>query len=322
MHAKKKLSSALVLLGCFSLLSCSSDTNNSDAASTIDSGVDAGAPDTTAPLNKRFGGSRPVNLAVPKNYDGKKALPLVFVLHGYSANGFVQTRLLGFHTLVEKQEILLAAPEGTINAKHKQFWNATDACCDFFDTKVDDVAYLAGLIKEISDVYNVDKKRVYLIGHSNGGFMAYRMACDRADLIAGIISLAGASFASSSKCKPSEPVSVLQIHGDKDDSVLFGGGSVKSPDAPATSKTYPGALESTSNWASYNGCKTTTKKEATTLDLDSSVAGAESEVLRFEGCPSGIDVELWTIVGGSHLPLPTPTFTNRAWDFFAKHPKL
>ena len=41
--------------------------------------------------------------------------------------------------------------------------------------------------------------------------MAYRMACESADLIAGIVSLAGATFLDPARCVPSQPVNILHI---------------------------------------------------------------------------------------------------------------
>ena len=99
-----------------------------------------------------------------------------------------------FRPLAEARGFLYCYPDGTIDRWGNRFWNATDACCDFGNTGVDDAGYLRGVIEEIARRFAVDRKRVYLIGHSNGGFMAYRMACQSADLIAGIASLAGTTF--------------------------------------------------------------------------------------------------------------------------------
>ena len=77
--------------------------------------------------------------------------------------------------------------------------------------------------------------------------MSYRMACDNADLVASIASLAGATFANPSACSPSEPVHVLQIHGTADDVIDYDG-SCFGPFC------YPGALQSILTWSNYNQC--------------------------------------------------------------------
>ena len=122
--------------------------------------------------------------------------------------------------LAEGRGFLYCYPDATIERLGYRFWNATDACCDFGFPDVDDAGYLRGLIEEIARRFAVDRKRIYLVGHLNGGFMAYRMACESADLIAGIASLAGHDIPRSGSCAPSQPVNVLHIHGTADDSLL------------------------------------------------------------------------------------------------------
>jgi polyhydroxybutyrate depolymerase len=254
-----------------------------------------------------FGGDRPVMIEVPQDYDARKSWPLLILLHGYSANGFVEEAYLQLAPLVEEQGVLLAAPDGTVNSQGDNFWNATDACCDLDSSGVDDVGYLSGLIDEISNSYNVDPKRVYLMGHSNGGFMAYRMACDRAEKIAAIAVLAGATWLDATRCAPARAVSVLHIHGDQDDMVLYGGTS-----------DYPGAMQSVADWASYDHCGSTLSP-ADAIDLDTALAGAETRVMHDDACPAGIGVELWTIVGGSHIPTFGPAFRQKTWAWLAAH---
>lgn len=284
-----------------------------DATPAADLGT---TPDTTTyPAKPRtsFGGKRPVNLDIPTSYDPTRAYPLVLVLHGYGASGWGQQRLLGYHDLVDKEGVLVAAPDGTVDSKGKPFWNATDVCCGATTNKPDDVAYLTALIKEIKAEVHVDPGRVFLIGHSNGGFMAFRMACDAADQVAAVISLAGATWKDASRCKPARPVSVVQIHGDKDDTVLYKGGVFSG------GATYPGAVETVEQWAKHNGCKATRKTDPAQLDLDTMVTGKETQFQRHEACPAGVGVELWTMIGTGHVPFPTPLFTAQTWKFFNDH---
>ena len=278
-------------------------------------GKDAATAVADMPTKVTFGGKRPVNLEVPDDYDHGKRYPLVLVLHGYSANGWVQERLFGYDKLVKKG-VLVAAPDGTTDKDGNQFWNATDACCDRYDTKVDDVAYLTGLIKEIKAEYNVDPGKVFLIGHSNGGFMSFRMACDAADQVAAIISLAGATWSAKDRCKPSRAVSVLALHGDKDTSVDIDGGTKQ---LLGQTVTYPGARGGLALWAGYDKCTGKLGPVVKKMDLDGATAGQETEVQRHGGCPAGVDVELWAMKGSGHLPMPTALFTSETWSWFLAH---
>ena len=50
---------------------------------------------------------------------------------------------------------------------------------------VDDSGYVRQIIMTIQGIYKIDPRRIYVTGHSNGGYMSHRMACDHSDLIAG-----------------------------------------------------------------------------------------------------------------------------------------
>ncbi len=152
-------------------------------------------------------------------------MPLVVLLHGLGSSGATMEEYFQLQPLAESKGFLLALPDGTKHADGARFWNATDACCGFGST-VDDVAYLGSVIDEVEGARNVDRSRVYVMGHSNGGFMSYRMACDVADRVAAIASVAGATWADPSKCTPSEPVSVLQVHGTADEGIRYDGGQM------------------------------------------------------------------------------------------------
>ncbi len=261
-----------------------------------------------------FGGDRPVELWVPESYDGSKEAPLLILLHGFTASGAVQNAYFGLTKHTNDKGILYAFPDGTVNPDGSRFWNAMDACCDFFDSGVDDSGYLRALIADISKHYEVDAKRIYFMGHSNGGFMSYRMACDHADIVAGIAGLAGAMYPDPAKqCDPSEPVHVLHIHGDEDDSVDYEGSNTAE-------KNYLGAKDSVAYWAEQAGCDSTPEEPAN-IDLDENIDGVETTVLRYDKGCSGGSAELWSIVGGSHLPAFNPEFTPRVLDHLLAHPK-
>src|SRR5262249_24604332 len=146
---------------------------------------------------------RPYETTVPSGYTGTSPVPFVLLLHGYGADADTQDTYFGLSQLAQQRGFILAKPNGLINYVNERFWNATDACCGYDGPPTDDVFYLTAVMDGVRLRYNIDPSRVFVVGHSNGGFMAHRMACDRADRIAGIVSLAGAQWFDLSKCQPS-----------------------------------------------------------------------------------------------------------------------
>lgn len=304
-HSLVSLSLLLALVGCDS------------ASSDSDAGADAGAPseDGSTPIADAGAGppstlgpaERPAQLVLPNDYDGVTAFPAVVLLHGYGANGGAQDLYFGLSRAARVEGFYVVIPDGTVDSGGRRFWNATPACCDFAGTGVDDVAYLTGLLDELEATVPVADGQVFFLGHSNGGFMSYRMGCERADRVAAFVSLAGSDFATDTECVPSQPVSVLQIHGDADETVAYDGGTLGGSDL------FPSAPDVVARWATRAGCDGTTV-DGDMLDLDGTLAGAETETLRYEsGCTAG--AELWTIRGGGHIPNLSREFapTVLAW---------
>jgi polyhydroxybutyrate depolymerase len=222
---------------------------------------------------------------------------------------------MGLADLSDLYGFIMVAPDGTPSRANNNplFWNASSACCNFDALELDDSTYLANLIDEIKSGYRIDPKRVYIIGHSNGAFMAHRMAHDHSAGIAAIASLAGADQ-TVERPTPSDPVHVLQIHGDADEAIAYNGGEINGV-------AYPSAKQSAERWAERNGCATT-GIDAGTLDLDRSVAGMESTVTRYtSGCKPGGSAELWTIGDGAHIPELSQHFTQLVVEWLLAHPK-
>ena len=131
--------------------------------------------------------------------------------------------------------------------------------------------------------------------------------------IAAIASLAGADQ-TVERPTPSDPVHVLQIHGDADTGIAYEGGEINDV-------VYPSAKQSVERWAERNGCATA-GVDSGRLDLDRSVAGMESTVTRYTtGCKPGGSTELWTIGGGAHIPELSQHFTKLVVEWLLAHPK-
>ncbi|MCZ6682976.1 MAG: prolyl oligopeptidase family serine peptidase [Planctomycetota bacterium] len=259
-------------------------------------------------------GRGPLPVHVPASYDPETPTPLVVLLHGYTSSGAELESRLDIAALVDEFGFLYLYPDGTTRLFGIRFWNATDACCNFSGSNVDDVGYLMDVINEMKTQYNVDPRRVHFVGHSNGGFMSYRMACEHPETIASIVSMAGATFLDAGDCAPSEPVHVLQIHGTADDVIGYNGGCFTN--------CYPGAVATVEQWATYNGCSLVGESIPPALDLDAGVPGDESLVTRYAtDCEAGGSAELWTVVGGGHSPTVSENFSRLVIEFLFSHPK-
>jgi polyhydroxybutyrate depolymerase len=259
-------------------------------------------------------GDRQFTLHIPDSYDPAKPAPLVVLLHGYTATGAVQEKYLGFTPESDRRGFIYAYPDGLTDTRNNRYWNATDACCDIYHSNVDDSAYLSDVIKKVESTYQIDTRRVYLVGHSNGAFMSFRMACDHADQITAIATLNGAMWQDAARCRPSEPVSVLDIHATADETIAYAGGSILN-------NRYPSAATTDADWLGFDHC-TTKGAAAAPLDLVGNLPGAETSVLRYiGGCASGSTVEVWTVKNGTHVPAFGPAFAPAVMDFLLSRAK-
>jgi polyhydroxybutyrate depolymerase len=246
--------------------------------------------------------------------------PLLIYLHGLGGSpdeSLQNPWLAGF---AERNRAFLVMPEGTLDSQGRRFWNAGDRCCNFDHIAVDDVARLGALIDSWSRHPGVDPRRVYVAGFSNGGFMAHLLACKLGDRLAAIASIGGSGPDRGTACAPPSPISVLEVHGDADRIVRFGGGRVLDAGALGEFTGAPGTIAA---WGARLGCARPDGNgglpELGHLDLDPRLPGAETTVQGWRGCRLG-DAELWAVHGGEHR-VATPALLDEAWAFLVRHAK-
>lgn len=232
------------------------------------------------------GEERPAVVLEPSDWDGASPLPLIVALHGYGNSGSQITRWTG---LDAAQGTLVVLPEGLVDSRGSRYWNATPDCCDFDDSGVDDVAYLLGLVDDVRADWPVDPDRIALIGHSNGGFMSYTLACEAEHPFASLVSIAGTGAWDEGLCDAGRPVSVLQVHGTRDRAQAIGG-----------DPTGPSAQEMLRRWGQRGGCGLSLQSTGT-RDYTALQPGEETVVQALD-CPEGLDVGLWQMVGANHGP--------------------
>jgi polyhydroxybutyrate depolymerase len=249
---------------------------------------------------------------VPATFAPGERRPFLLVLHGLGGAGASFASGLGIDRLARDERFVYAAPDGALDAKGRRFWNASRACCDFDRRGTDHVGSLGALIARAKELPSVDPSRIYVLGFSNGAFMAHRLACSVPG-IAAIVSVAGAGPTDGDPpCKPGQPVAVLEVHGDADKAVRFDGGHVLDMrDVPA----HPSAERSIGAWAKLDGCGDSPKEEGR-LDLTPALAGAETRELRYAGCKA--PVELWRVEGGDHFAAADSGAVLALWSFLEK----
>jgi polyhydroxybutyrate depolymerase len=262
---------------------------------------------------------QPAKVYLPSQYEARvtsKKWPLIMLLHGWGATGDLQDYYFGLSSKINLRQFIMLVPEGRVDSKGKQFWNASTACCDYDHSGTDDLTYLTNLVQNAKLRYNVDPARIYIVGHSNGGFMAHRLAC-ASGLFAGIISFAGAIDEDTSSCQPPVPVSVLQIHAEDDRTVSYKGGEFER-------MSYPGAQATVSHWRERNNCDP--KYElAGPFSLVRFVGGDDTTMQTWSHCRGNSKVALWTIKPSTsylhdlhdpHKPWLTDEMIERMLGFF------
>jgi polyhydroxybutyrate depolymerase len=270
---------------------------------------DEGAPDMLMPRDVDRTDivfmEREVPVYLPVDYDNSTRIPLVVALHGFATSGSYIDNYLELEELTVQRDVAVLIPEGRRNLTLSKYWSATDGCCSnqsLERLEDDDVLFLRDVIEQAKQRYEISA--VYVIGHSNGGFMSYRMACDAADLVDGIMSLAGATFDEQSRCAPSRPVKILQVHGTADVIIPIRGSALRGIPPADTTIAY---------WSEYNQCAQGPDEREDALDLLSG-ANPDTDVITYTGCAGGSHVTLWKIPGSGHNPALKDDFMARVLD--------
>ena len=256
---------ALLTLALFS--ACQEDDHATNAPASVEPAIlhHAGTPPPTgASWGQLTSGDRErtYRLFVPPAYDPRTPAPLVFVLHGGGGSGEVVARQTRFDREAESGGFIAVYPDGVVGADGARNWadGRPGLCVE--RNGVDDVGFLTDLIDVVAAAYSVDPARVYATGISNGAFMSYRLACERAERIAAIAPVAGTLTVA--PCAPSRPVSVLHIHGTADRYVPLAGGI-------GISRT-PGFLlmpvaEAIRFWREADGCRDLPRQELSLIHI-------------------------------------------------------
>jgi polyhydroxybutyrate depolymerase len=268
------------------------------------------APITAAPspgLSERKvtaeGRERSYYLYVPKSFDARKSVPVVLLFHGYGGDGIAQVAASGFNAIAEANGFLAAYPNGS-DPGGELTWNGGECCGYAHEHGVDDTAFVREILSDIGKWASIDPARIFAAGFSNGGILSYRLACDMSATFAAVASVAGTFLYEA--CAPSQPVSVIHIHGDSDDLVPFRGGTTAGID-------WPPAENGIAAWAQFDGCTGGPQREE---------IGTATRIF-YDSCRNGTAAELYVLkdIGHSWPAEGAWPTSQTIWDFFAAHPK-
>ncbi|SEK45016.1 Por secretion system C-terminal sorting domain-containing protein [Aquimarina amphilecti] len=172
------------------------------------------------------GRTRQYRLYIPASYDASKPAPLILNFHGFTNNIDTQYNQSDFRQLAEDNQFIFVTPQGLGG-----FFSGW-AINNNFGGNEDDLGFSDALIDVIQQDYNINEKRIYATGFSNGGFFSYRLACELSPRIAAVASVAGSmtrSWITNNQCQPQHPTAVLQITGTNDNVISINGNGTNEP---------------------------------------------------------------------------------------------
>lgn len=270
------------------------------------------------------GNERSFLVHVPPKYDPTTPTPVVLAFHGGGANPSNMVVFSGLDEKADRAGFIVVYPEGTGRLERRLTFNAGNCCGHAASQAVDDVAFTRHVLDDLETVANVDRRRVFATGMSNGAMMAYRLAAELSDRIAAIAPVAGTM--GTKECHPGRSVSVMHFHGDADEFAPLAGGQGRGP----SGTDFYSVDHSISAWVEANGCA---KTPVTTRLPDPEKDGTAVRQMRYGSGKDGAEVVLVVIEGGGHtwpgreprmrlLGVSTRDISanDMMWDFFQRHP--
>lgn len=236
------------------------------------------------------GETRRYRVHVPPGWQADRPGAVVYFFHGGGGNltHAAKDELYGQVGESDRRGHLAVFPNGHSRLRSGKFatWNAGRCCGSARDEQIDDVGFVRALHNELQRHVRIDPQRVFAAGMSNGGMMAYRLACEMSDVFRAIVAVAGTDNTVS--CQPTQPVSVLHIHARNDERVLFNGGAGQ-PSRQVTD--FVSVPDTVQKWVQINACQATGR-----VVLE--VPGARC--VTHDGCRDGQQVQLCVTETGGH----------------------
>lgn len=280
------------------------------------------------------GGRRPYHVHIPAIYDRTKPTPLVLVFHGIGMSGQMMIPVTGFNGLADRNNFIVVYGDGV---GHR--WQ------DGRNGNADDVAYVNAILTKLPRSVNIDTRRVYAAGLSNGGYFCQLLACALSDKIAAVGVVASTMIDNAgSQCSSGRPMPIAFFLGTEDPLIAWGDGRVKDigklgetlglsslGSIDSSLARYGGLLNVKEMMDFWTGHNRTSTSPRTTYEPD--VDPSDGTKVRKDVYGAGSnEVILYSIEGGGHTwpgCLAFPKMTGRItrdivasdllWSFFSSH---
>ncbi len=228
---------------------------------------------------------------------GSGPLPVLVVLHGHGMTPAGVARVTGFLPVVGRAVLVYPAGFG-------QSWNAGGCCGLARAAGVDDVSFLTTVVHDVlASVPGTSAQDVYLAGFSNGGRMAYRLACANPGLFAGVAAVEAVPVP---ECIPPRPVSIAIVAYQQDPYLSI---SSQDPTRVVRGMAEPRVNDVVAQWRQIDGCvgNPTVKQTGTAI------------VSLWSTCQNQTRVQYALYVGGAHRwpqgDPGTPSASRLIWSF-------
>jgi len=241
--------------------------------------------------------NRTYRVHIPACYDRSRPTPVVLAFHGLGMNSMAMLGMSGFNGLSERKNFIVVYGDGVGNR-----WQDPSS-------SIDDIGYVAEVLKKLARVANIDQRRIYACGISNGGYFTQRLACAMPDKIAAIGVVASTMIASAGNMSGGRMPAIFFL--GTDDPLLpwadgrskelgklgetLGLSGLGSIDGPMARMGGVMSVPETINfWAGHNGCA-----GSPSVSSMPNTNARDGTTVKKETYGSG-DVTLYVIDGGGH----------------------
>lgn len=163
--------------------------------------------------------------------------PLLIILHGHNESAsFIRYRIKNSNVFT-KSGMLVVYPNGSGLIRHN--W-------DDFKTQID---FINTIIDSFSIKFKIDTTKIYIAGFSQGGMLAYRMACEHSERIAAVAMISSqidSNYVNNS-CTMQRAVPLISINSKVDRACPFDSFTFKG-------KWFNSVQSGVAAWAYKSGC--------------------------------------------------------------------